>query len=158
MEKNQSHNNDIEHMINNFKESNQEYLDGTNGYSSNDAFQSMIANIDMVTISTYKVSLSNIKFREISDNNLLNRVSEERKERKLNNTDGLFIAVALILKPAFCFFMLCPEVVFLDVTLHTNNKEYHLLSSVLGAVFNHNASSSFVCHCSIFMSQLESFS
>ncbi len=73
--KNQSHYNDIEHMISNFKESNkisfvsfldvpvQEYLDGMNGDSSNDAIQSVIANKDTVTISTCKVSSSNIKFR-----------------------------------------------------------------------------------------------
>ncbi len=115
MEKNQSHNNDIEHMVNNFKESNeisfisfadvpvQEYLDGTNGDSSNDAIQSIIASKDTVTISTCKVSSSNIKFREISNVNLKNRVSAEREERKLNKTDGVFIAVAWILKPAFCF-------------------------------------------------------
>jgi hypothetical protein len=139
--KNQSHNNDIECMINNFRESNeisfisfsdvpvQGYLDGTNVDSSNDAIQSIIASKDTVTISTCKVSSSNIKFREISDINLKNsRVSEEREERKLNKKDGLFIAVTWILKPAFCFFMLCLEVVFLDVTSYSNNKGYHLLT------------------------------
>jgi hypothetical protein len=88
----------------------------------------MIASKDTVTISTCKVSSSNIKFREISNVNLKNRVSAEREERKLNKTDGLFIGVAWILKPAFCFFMLCPEVVFLDVTSRSNNKGYHLLT------------------------------
>jgi hypothetical protein len=71
--------------------------------SSNDAIQFIIAGKDTVTISTCKVSSSNIRFREISDVNLKNRVSAEREERKLNKTDGLFIAVAWILKSAFCF-------------------------------------------------------
>ena len=50
--------------------------------------------------------------REITDVNLTGRVTEERKERKLSCTDGLFIAVAWILKPALRFFMLCPGVFF----------------------------------------------
>lgn len=66
--------------------------------------------------------------REITDVNLIGRVTEERKERQLSCTEGLFIAVAWVLKPALRFFMLCPEVFFLDVTLHSNNKGFHLLT------------------------------
>jgi hypothetical protein len=83
---------------------------------------------DTVTISTYKQSEINIIFKEITDNNLSQRVSEERKERKFTDADGLLIGVAWILKSAFCFFMLCPELVFLDVTSHSNNKGFHLLT------------------------------
>jgi hypothetical protein len=50
--------------------------------------------------------------REITAANLTGRVREERKERQLSCTEGLFIVVAWILKPALHFFMLCPEVFF----------------------------------------------
>ena len=66
--------------------------------------------------------------REITDVNLTGRVTEERKERQLSCTEGLFIVVSWVLKPALHFFMLCPEVFFLDVTLHSNNKGFDLLT------------------------------
>ncbi len=46
----------------------------------------------------------------------------------MNKEDALFIAVAWIVKPAFRLFKLCPEVVWLDVTSHSNNKGFHLLT------------------------------
>jgi hypothetical protein len=58
---------------------------------------------------------------------LSHQISEERCERNMNKEDALFIAVAWIVKPAFRLFKLCPEVVWLDVTSHSNNKGFHLL-------------------------------
>ena len=73
-----------------------------------------------------------VHYREINDNPdtecLLYQIAQERQERKLNNVNALFIAVAWIVKPAFCLFKLCPEVVWVDVTSHSNNKGFHLLT------------------------------
>jgi hypothetical protein len=55
-------------------------------------------------------------------------VKEERSERKLMDSETLFIAIAWTILPALLFFKLCPEVVWCDVTSHTNNKGFHLLS------------------------------
>ena len=81
-----------------------------------------------VTVCTHKQDDNNITFTEINNENLSQRAATERVERQLLPSEGLFIAVAWILKPALCFFMLCPEVVFLDVTSHSNNKGFHLLT------------------------------
>ena len=53
---------------------------------------------------------------------------EEREERSLHKEDALFIAVAWIVKPALKLFKLCPEVIWVDVTSHSNNKGFHLLT------------------------------
>ena len=50
-----------------------------------------------------------------------------RRARKLKFTVFLFIAVAWISLPAFLFFVICPEVLWFDVTLHSKNKEFCLL-------------------------------
>jgi len=138
--KNHSTTNDIEVMIINFKESNeiacisfsdvpvQDFLEDVTGDDLDDADNSNFGPKTTVTVSTCKLSPTNITLREITNVNLTGRVTEERKERKLSCTDGLFIAVAWILKPALRFFMLCPEVFFVDVTLHSNNKGYYLLT------------------------------
>ena len=44
------------------------------------------------------------------------------------DSETLFIAIAWTILPALRFFKLCPEVVWCDVTSHTNNKGFHLLS------------------------------
>ena len=59
---------------------------------------------------------------------LASKVAEERVERNLSINKNLFIAVAWVVKPAFCLFMLCPEVIWIDVTSHSNNKGFHLLT------------------------------
>ena len=89
-------------------------------------------NHDTVAISTMKSFSGDVHYREINDNPdtecLLHQIAQERQERKLNNVDALFIAVAWIVKPAFRLFKLCPEVVRVDVTSHSNNKGFHLLT------------------------------
>jgi hypothetical protein len=89
-------------------------------------------NHDTVTISTMKSFSGDVHYREINDNPdtecLLDQIAQERQERNLlNNEDVLFIAVAWIVKPAFRLFKLCPEVVWVDVTSHSNKKGFHLL-------------------------------
>ena len=51
---------------------------------------------------------------------------KERKERSMTPADVLFIGIGWIVIPAFRFFMLCPEVIWCDVTSHSNNKGFHL--------------------------------
>ncbi|KAL7525758.1 hypothetical protein ACHAXR_001148, partial [Thalassiosira sp. AJA248-18] len=53
---------------------------------------------------------------------------KERVARKLKKKDELFIAIAWTLMPLFRFFLLCPEVVWCDVTSHSNNKGFSLLT------------------------------
>ena len=53
---------------------------------------------------------------------------QERIERKLDKNDVLFIAVGWLVLPAFRYFKLCPEVIWCDVTSHSNNKGFHLLT------------------------------
>ncbi len=53
---------------------------------------------------------------------------EERVERKLNPSQILFIAIAWTRVAALRLFMLCPDVVWCDVTSHSNNKGFCLLT------------------------------
>lgn len=52
----------------------------------------------------------------------------ERAERNLSASDILFIAIAWTILPALRLFMLCPEVIWVDVTSHSNNKGFDLLT------------------------------
>jgi len=89
-------------------------------------------NQDTVTISTMKSFSGDSHYREMNENPntecLLDQIIEERQERNLNNEDALFIAVAWIVTPALRLFKLCPEVVWVDVTSHSNYKGFHLLT------------------------------
>ena len=50
------------------------------------------------------------------------------KDRTISKSQYLFISIAWIFLPAFRFFKLCPEVVWCDVTSHSNNKGFSLLT------------------------------
>ncbi len=68
-----------------------------------------------------------------SDNDLTSSpiddiAEQERIERNLRPSQVLFIAIAWTLVPAFRLFMLCPEVIWCDVTSHSNNKGFSLLT------------------------------
>ncbi len=52
----------------------------------------------------------------------------ECRERQLSKNDILFIAIAWTVLPAFRLFMLCPEVIWVNVTCHSNNKGFDLLT------------------------------
>ena len=55
-------------------------------------------------------------------------VGNARAEREISKGGVLFIAIAWIVIPAFCFLMLCPDVIWCDVTYHSNNKGFHLFT------------------------------
>ena len=86
-----------------------------------------------VTISTRKHFSGDVECRQIPPEGsevscLTPQIIQERHGRHLDREDILFIGVAWIVKPAFRLFKLCPEVVWVDVTSHSNNKGFHLLT------------------------------
>jgi hypothetical protein len=88
---------------------------------------------DYVTISTTKDCESGTILNEdILDIPSLAPIHEiaqkSRKDRTISKSQYLFISIAWIFLPAFRFFKLCPEVIWCDVTSHSNNKGFSLLT------------------------------
>ncbi len=129
---------DIDYMMENFVNSNEisfislSDVSGKEFFDTNAQLKSHTPQDDTVTISTYKVSPGDVRYTKIKNNSnlecLSKQISEEREECNLRKNDALFIAVAWISKPVFCLFKLCPEVVWVDATSHSNNKGFHLLT------------------------------
>ena len=77
-----------------------------------------------------------------SDGSLINTDSSEDPEMKpiadmmetlretlnVDPTDSIFVSIASVKLPAILFFKLCPDVIWMDITSHSNNKGYHLLT------------------------------
>jgi hypothetical protein len=84
----------------------QDYLDGTGVNSHDDSTNILMADKVTVTISTFKNSDRERTFTVINDKKLSQRVVNERRDRQLNQSDGLFIAFAWILKPTFFLYAL----------------------------------------------------
>jgi len=55
-------------------------------------------------------------------------VREDRKERNIGSNQNLFLSVMWGEKENLRYFKMYPETVFVDVTSHSNNKKYHLLT------------------------------
>ena len=53
---------------------------------------------------------------------------KSRKERSIFRLQYLFILIAWIFLPSFRFFKLCPEVIWCDVTSHSNNKGFSVMT------------------------------
>jgi len=87
---------------------------------------------ETVTISTLKEDGGEVMNYDSSMVQGLKELEElakrERVERKMDKNDVLFIGVGWIVLPAFRYFKLCPEVIWCDVTSHSNNKGFHLLT------------------------------
>jgi hypothetical protein len=124
---------DIELMIYDFESSDEISFVALSNVPMKESFPDLGEDTkdDTVTISSYKSSPGCVISKKIKDHadmsDLANKVAQERVERNLIITENLFIAVAWIVKPAFRLFMLCPEVVWIDVTSHSNNKGFHFL-------------------------------
>ncbi|KAL7546985.1 hypothetical protein ACHAWF_010307 [Thalassiosira exigua] len=92
----------------------------------------MKENNDTITLCTNKDDTGQINCIPVSTMPLVKDIKlvakDERRERNLPLTDTLFISIAWVLRPAFRFFLLCPEVIWCDVTSHSNNKGFHLLT------------------------------
>jgi len=123
---------DISDMLGNFAESNEiafttlsdvplSYLEKCN--HPNDSSTS----VTMLTTKDPSGKVTNITPNELPG--LLPIQDIARKERLDRGTDSvLFILIAWIILPAFRFFLLCPEVIWCDITSHTNNKGFQLLT------------------------------
>ena len=87
---------------------------------------------DTITISTTKDVSGNVSNKDVSTIPELEPLEEfaknERSCRGLSAQKYLFISIAWIVLPAFRFFKLCPEVIWCDVTSHSNNKGFKLLT------------------------------
>ncbi len=85
-----------------------------------------------VTVSTIKDFSGKVQYTEIKKlpniSCLHSQIHEERCKCNLTRSNALFIAVTWTVKPAFQLFKLCPEVVWVDVTSHSNNKRFHLVT------------------------------
>ncbi len=90
---------------------------------------------ETTTIQTTKNKNGDVVNRHIDDTEdlpsllpLQSIAHEERVECNLSPTQILFIAIALVCVAALRLFMLCPDVVWCDVTSHSNNKGFCLLT------------------------------
>ncbi len=128
---------DIDLMLANFEKSNEirfttlsdvprnEFIDDPNFALSN-------CNDASVTVSTTKIKGGQIINSPVSKMSSIKAIEPlakiERIERNLSPTDILFIAIAWTNLPALRMFILCPEVIWVDVTSHSNNKGFDLLT------------------------------
>ena len=125
---------DIEQMIDDFESSDEKTFVALSDVPMKDMFPDLDkdTNDDTITISSHKSSPGSISSKKLNDDghmsDLANKVAQERVGRNLSFNENLFIAVAWVVKPAFRLFMLCPEVIWIDVTSHSNNKGFTLLT------------------------------
>ena len=91
-----------------------------------------VNNNQSITLCTTKSTDGKVINTPVSEIPLVKDIEpiakEERKDRQMPLSDTLFISVAWVVLPAFRFFLLCPEVIWCDVTSHSNNKGFHLLT------------------------------
>jgi len=125
---------DICRMLQEFKKSNDikfttlsdipvEDLEGYDGGGNETVTVSTTKNDDG-TITSTPVS----EMLGLSSLNLEETAKRERRERIISRSDVMFMSVAWIKRRNFRLFKLCPEVIWCDVTSHSNNKGFHLLT------------------------------
>ena len=85
-----------------------------------------------VTLSTTKTAGGTIVNTPVADIPKLSHLADiarhARTTRKLNPSQYLFMAIAWTMLPCLRYFLLCPEVLWFDVTSHSNNKGFCLLT------------------------------
>lgn len=85
-----------------------------------------------VTVATTKGDDGNITCKEVSSEDEIahadNIAKEQRQERALDVTQILFMAIGFVYLPLLRFVKLCPEVIWCDITSHSNNKGFHLMT------------------------------
>ena len=128
---------DIERMLDDFKNAEEIAFTALSDVPLSDLTESLYDERldhrnETVTISTLKEDGGEVMNYDSSTVPELKELEElakkERIERKMTKDDVLFIAVGWIVLPAFRYFKLCPEVIWCDVTSHSNNKGFHLLT------------------------------
>jgi hypothetical protein len=102
------------------------------GFSEDDATTTSLSGGKTITVSLSKKENNKIIRENVEDSKALAPIEpiakEERIARNMPSKDILFISIAWIVLPVFRFFLLCPEVIWCDVTSHSNNKGFHLLT------------------------------
>ena len=85
-----------------------------------------------VLLSTTKTEAGDIINSNLSTHpsakGLVDRTRLSRRNRKIRAKQYQFVSIAWTILPVFRYFLLCPEVIWCDVTSHTNNKGYMLLT------------------------------
>ena len=85
-----------------------------------------------VTVSTTKSDNKTLLTTPVTDNPNLagidDKIEEACDDRKLDSNQHLFVSIAWIVIPVFRYFLLCPEVIWCDVTSHSNCRGFHLLT------------------------------
>jgi hypothetical protein len=130
----QSPRDDIDQMMDNMAKSDEISFVSLSDVPIKDYFDELSTDydVDTLTMSTTKSFTGHVHYEPINESSVISslsaQINEERSEQNLQKEEALFIAVAWIVKPAFRLFKLCPEVVWIDVTSHSNNKGFHLLT------------------------------
>ncbi|KAL7529904.1 hypothetical protein ACHAXR_003219, partial [Thalassiosira sp. AJA248-18] len=128
---------DIHNMLGMFKSSNEVRFTSLSDvpidqYCYVDPHEKSTDAADTVTMSLSKDENNNITQEDIRTKKSLAEIDvlakKERIARKLKKKDELFISIAWTVMPLFRFFLLCPEVIWCDVTSHSNNKGFSLFT------------------------------
>jgi len=89
---------------------------------------------DTITMSTTKSDDGSIvatpvnTIDQLQSLDLETTAKQQRSERALSKSEVMFMSVAWRVNRNFRLFLTCPEVVWCDVTSHSNNKGFHLLT------------------------------
>ena len=85
-----------------------------------------------VSLSVTKTSDGSLINTDISEDPHMKPIADMmEKSRQTLNVDpnqSIFFSIAWIQLPSIRFFKLCPEVIWMDITSHSNNKGFHLLT------------------------------
>ena len=124
---------DIDSMIDNFENSQEvkftTLCDVPLSELTSSGDDDLLTSITMSTIKDDNGNIVNTPVKDIPSLAALGPLAKsERVRRQLSVAQYLFISIAWTVLPVFRFFMLCPEVIWCDVTSHSNNKGFHLLT------------------------------
>ena len=85
-----------------------------------------------VSLSVTKTSDGSLINTDISEDPEMKPIADMmEKSRQTLNVDpnqSILFSIAWIQLPSIRFFKLCPEVIWMDITSHSNNKGFHLLT------------------------------
>jgi hypothetical protein len=111
---------DIDQMMDNMAKSDKISFVSLSDVPIKDYFdvKSTDCNVNTMTMSTTKSFTGHVHYEPTNESSAISslsaQINEERSEQNLQKEEALFIAVAWIVKPAFQFFKLCPEVVWVN--------------------------------------------
>ena len=132
--KNNGTSDDIEMMLKNFEASSEIKFTTLSDVpvSELEDLSTADSTFSHLTISTTKEDDGKISNTRIDSNPFLAPITTAAKKngpkKALEAAQYLFMSIAWIVLPAFRFLKLCPEVIWCDVTSHSNNKGFYLLT------------------------------